>query len=97
MLNNSQKEPTDEKKIEVEGDVVEVLPGLEYVVEIDFKGLKHKVKCYISGKMRTHFIQLAKGDRVRVEISLYDIDKGRITYRLTKRNPQVGPPRRPKK
>lgn len=78
-----------EKKdvVVVEGVVTEVLPGLEYKVKIDFQGLEHEIVCYVSGKMRTNYIQLEKGDKVRVEISLYDIDKGRITYRLTQRNP----------
>lgn len=84
------------ESISVEGDVVEILPGLEYLVQIDYKGIKHNVKCYVSGKMRTNYIQLTKGDRVKVEISLYDINQGRITYRLTKRA-MSQPPRRPKK
>ena len=86
-----------DKKITLEGVVKDALPGLQYQVEVDFQGLKHNVICYISGKMRTNFIQLAIGDQVRVEIPLYDIDKGRIVYRLTKKNPETAPPRRPKK
>jgi translation initiation factor IF-1 len=77
--------------VTVEGVVTDILPGLEYMVEIEFQGLKHDIVCYVSGKMRKHYIQLEKGDEVRVEISLYDIDKGRIVYRLTQRNPR--PPR----
>lgn len=79
---------SSEKKdvVVVEGVVTEVLPGLEYKVKIDFQGLEHEIVCYVSGKMRTNYIQLEKGDKVRVEVSLYDIDKGRITYRLTQRN-----------
>lgn len=90
-----------EETITVEGLVTDILPGLEYMVEIDYpvgdKIIKHKVECYVSGKMRTNYIQLSKGDKVRVEISLYDINKGRITYRLTQRRPSQGPPRRAKK
>ncbi|MDQ6984721.1 MAG: translation initiation factor IF-1 [Candidatus Dojkabacteria bacterium] len=86
-----------EKKVVAEGEVKEILPGLKYLVEVDFKGIKHKVICYVSGKMRTHYIQLALGDLVRVEIPLSDIDKGRIVYRITNKNPRSAPPRRPKK
>lgn len=95
-----QKKIEEVKKdtLTLEGEIVDILPaGLEYIVRVDFKGMQHDLKCYVSGKMRTHFIQLVKGDRVRVEVSLYDINKGRITYRLTQRRPTSGPPRRPKK
>ena len=97
MAENKTQNPDNEKKVVVEGTVKEILPGLQYLVEVDFQGIKHNVTCYVSGKMRTHYIQLALGDLVRVEISLYDIDKGRIVYRLTKKNPESAPPRRPKK
>jgi len=79
--NDSKKEAV----VVVEGIVIAALPELIYRVEIDFKGLKHEVKCHISGKMRTNFIELEKGDQVRVKISLYDIDKGIIIRRLTSR------------
>lgn len=95
----SENRPVNNKEtITLEGEIVEVLPaGLEYVVQVNFKGIDHKVKAYVSGKMRTHFIQLLRGDRVKVEISLYDINQGRITYRVTKRTVEAGPPRRAKK
>ena len=81
------KEGKEKKSsIEVEGIVSAVLPELEYKVLIDFRGIKHEVKCHVSGKMRTNFIELEKGDEVRVRISLYDIDKGIIIRRLTMRN-----------
>jgi len=83
--------------ITAEGVVKDVLPGLEYIVEIDFKGMKHDVKSYVSGKMRSNFITISKGDKVKVEISLYDINTGRIVYRLSKPKVEKGPPRRPKK
>jgi translation initiation factor IF-1 len=86
-----------EQSIVVEGVVKDVLPGLEYIVEIDYNGIKHDVNCYVSGKMKSHYIQISKGDEVKVEISLYDINKGRIVYRITKRVVGQGPPRRPKK
>lgn len=97
MSNTNDNLKAKEQSITVEGEIIEILPGLEYNVEIDYKGMKHTLVCYVSGKMKTNFIQLAKGDKVRVEISLYNIDRGRIVYRLTKRNANVGPPRRPKK
>ena len=84
---NIEKEPKNDKYIEFEGVVTTALPELLYIVEIEFQGLKHQVQCHVSGKMRTNFIQLEKGDKVRVKISLYDIDKGIITRRLTTRNP----------
>lgn len=93
-VKNSSELMTE--SVTVEGEVIDILPGLEYMVRIDYNGIQHDVKCYVSGKMRTNYIQLTKGDQVRVEISLYDINQGRITYRLTKR--AMGqPPRRPKK
>ncbi len=86
------KEPTTKPGIiTVDGVVTEVLPGLEYKVDIEFQGLKHSMVCYVSGKMRTNYIQLEKGDKVRVEISVHDIDKGRITYRLTSRKVETKP------
>jgi translation initiation factor IF-1 len=80
--NQSSKE---DKTIEAEGVVVATHPNMKYTVEIDFQGLKHEVKCYVSGKMKKYFIEIKKGDKVRVEISLYDIDNGIITRRLTER------------
>jgi len=88
--NKSEKLPKNDSYIEFEGVVTSALPELIYITEIEFKGLKHQVKCHVSGKMRTNFIQLEKGDKVRLKISLYDIDKGIITRRLTSRHaPQV--------
>lgn len=83
--------------VTVEGVVIEALPGLKYLVRIEFQGMQHEVTCYVSGKMRSNFIHLSKGDKVRVEIPLYDINLGRIVYRLTKQATNMGPPRRPKK
>lgn len=73
---------------EVEGKVVEVLPNTLFRVEIDRSEslpqlLGRVILCHISGKMRMHYIRLLEGDRVRVEMSpKYDINKGRITFRL---------------
>lgn len=68
----------DEKSIEVEGTVVEPLPNAMFRVELD-NG--HKVLAHISGKMRMHFIKILTGDKVKVELSPYDLNRGRITYR----------------
>lgn len=64
--------------IEMEGKVIEPLPNAMFRVELD-NG--HKVLCHISGKMRMHFIRILPGDRVTVELSPYDLSRGRITYR----------------
>ena len=68
-----------EDHIEVEGVVSVVLPGTMFRVELDNK---HQVLAHISGKMRKRFIRLTVGDRVKLEMSPYDLDKARITYRL---------------
>jgi len=68
-----------EQHIEVEGSVVTVLPGTMFRVQLDNK---HQVLAHISGKMRKRFIRLTVGDRVKMEMSPYDLDKARITYRL---------------
>ncbi len=64
--------------IEVEGVVVEPLPNAMFRVELD-NG--HKILAHISGKMRMHFIKILPGDRVKIELSPYDLTRGRITYR----------------
>lgn len=67
-----------EEVIEVEGTVVEPLPNAMFRVELE-NG--HRVLAHISGKMRMHFIKILPGDRVTVELSPYDLTRGRITYR----------------
>ncbi|MBL7115411.1 MAG: translation initiation factor IF-1 [Kiritimatiellae bacterium] len=64
--------------IEVEGTVVKVLPATMYRVRLEND---HELLAHISGKMRKHFIRITAGDRVTVEISPYDLTKGRITFR----------------
>ena len=64
--------------IEVEGTVVEPLPNAMFRVELE-NG--HKVLAHISGKMRMHYIRILPGDRVRVELSPYDLTRGRVVYR----------------
>lgn len=68
-----------EDAIEVEGVIVEPLPNAMFRVELD-NG--HKVLAHVSGKMRMHYIKILKGDRVKLELSPYDLTRGRITYRL---------------
>jgi translation initiation factor IF-1 len=67
-----------EEAIEIEGTVLEPLPNAMFKVELD-NG--HKVLAHISGKMRMHYIRILPGDRVTVELSPYDLSRGRITYR----------------
>jgi translation initiation factor IF-1 len=64
--------------IEVEGTIVEALPNAMFRVELE-NG--HKVLAHVSGKMRMHFIQILPGDKVTVELSPYDLNRGRIIYR----------------
>ncbi len=71
----------DEDKIVVEGTVVEALPGTQFRVRLD-NG--HEVLAYLSGKMRKYYIRILLGDRVKVEMSPYDLTRGRITYRQKK-------------
>ena len=67
-----------EESIEVEGTVLEPLPNAMFRVELD-NG--HKILAHVSGKMRMHFIRLLVGDKVKVQLSPYDLTRGRITYR----------------
>ena len=64
--------------IEIEGKVIETLPNARFKVEIEGG---HIILCHISGKMRMHYIKILPNDRVTVEMSPYDIEKGRIVYR----------------
>lgn len=75
----AKKENKDSSKILVEGTVVEALPNTQFTVELD-NG--HKVLAYLSGRMRKNYIRILLGDRVRIELSEYDLERGRITYRL---------------
>ena len=69
-----------EEAIQVEATVIEPLPNAMFRVElVDKKG--HKVLAHISGKMRKHYIRILRGDKVTVELTPYDLSKGRITYR----------------
>ena len=85
---------SDGKAIEVEGKIIAVLPGTMFRVQLN-NG--HIVLAHISGKLRKHFIKIAAGDTVKMEMSPYDLDKARITFRLRDTNAAPPPPgaRRP--
>lgn len=68
-----------EDAIELEGKVTEALPNAMFKVELE-NG--HEVLATISGKMRMHYIKILPGDKVTVEVSVYDLNRGRITYRF---------------
>jgi len=67
------------ERIEVEGKVITVLPNTMFRVEL---ANGHQVLAHISGKMRKHYIKILPGDRVLIELSPYDLSRGRVTYRL---------------
>lgn len=71
----------EEEKIQVDGTIVEALPGTQFRVKLD-NGVV--VLAYLSGRMRKYYIRILLGDRVRVEMSPYDLTRGRIVYRQKK-------------
>jgi translation initiation factor IF-1 len=77
--NFEQKEKKQKDVIEVEGTVTEALPNAMFKVKLDNE---HQVLAHISGKMRMYYIRILLGDRVRIELSPYDLTRGRITYRF---------------
>lgn len=78
LLRESCTELSKEDAIELEGTVVEPLPNAMFKVELE-NG--HQVLAHISGKMRMHYIKILPGDKVKVEMSPYDLTKGRISFR----------------
>ena len=74
----------DEGKIRMEGTVIEALPGTQFRVRLE-NG--HEVLAYLAGKMRKYYIRILLGDRVSVEMSPYDLTRGRITFRHRKNAP----------
>ncbi|HHI96471.1 MAG TPA: translation initiation factor IF-1 [Thermodesulfatator atlanticus] len=76
-----------EEAIQVEGTVVEALPNAMFRVELE---TGHKVLAHISGKMRVHYIRILPGDKVIVELSPYDLSRGRIVYRGSKKERKKG-------
>ena len=77
----------EEDKIQVEGTIIEALPGTQFLVRLE-NG--HNVLAYLSGRMRKYYIRILLGDHVRVEMSPYDLSRGRIVYRQKKPN-EIGP------
>ncbi len=73
------------EKIELEGTVIEALPATQFRVKLEND---HVVLAYLSGKMRKYYIRILLGDRVRVEVSAYDLTRGRIVYRYKKGGPR---------
>ena len=71
----------EEDKIQVDGTIIEALPGTQFRVRLD-NG--HEVLAYLSGRMRKYYIRILLGDHVRVEMSPYDLSRGRIVYRQKK-------------
>ncbi len=85
---------SDGKAIEVEGKVVAVLPGTMFKVQLS-NG--HVVLAHISGKLRKNFIKIASGDNVKMEMSPYDLEKARITYRVRDTPTGARPAARPRR
>ena len=77
--------------IEAEGKVITVLPGTMFKVQL---ANGHMVLAHISGKLRKNFIKIAAGDNVKMEMSPYDLEKARITFRMKEANPLPRPPMR---
>jgi translation initiation factor IF-1 len=80
IQRKQNRDPNKEEGIEVEGVVVENLPNARFRVKLDEGEME--ILAHVSGKMRMHYIRILPGDRVRVEMSPYDLTKGRITYRF---------------
>lgn len=82
-------EQIDSKKTyEFDGVVKEAYQGSQFKVEIEHEGKTSEILAYISGRMRKHYIKILPGDEVKVEVSPYDLDRGRIVYRYN--NPVGG-------
>ena len=79
MAKHDEEVKVKEGKVEVEGVVVEALPNTMFRVKLESE---HEVLAHISGKMRMNYIRILPGDRVKVELSPYDLSRGRITYRF---------------
>ena len=69
----------DKDVIELEGEIVEALPNAVFRAKLE---TGQEVLCHVSGKIRKNFIRILRGDRVKVELSPYDLSRGRIVYRL---------------
>jgi len=95
LTPNSSVKPEPAKAtsdtIEIEGKIVAVLPGTMFRVQL---ANGHIVLAHISGKLRKHFIRLAAGDRVKMDMSPYDLEKARITFRVKETSNTYRPPAR---
>lgn len=69
------------ESIQFEAKVIKALPNAQFIVQVDSGDAKHEVLAHLAGKMRKHFIRIVPGDMVTVEVSPYDLTRGRITYR----------------
>jgi translation initiation factor IF-1 len=78
-FNNKEIKMAKEDQIEMDGKVIDTLPNTMFRVELE-NG--HIVTAHISGKMRKHYIRILTGDKVKVEMTPYDLSKGRITFRM---------------
>ncbi len=74
-------EKDSKKVIEVDGVVTECLPNTQFLVEIEAGEQKHTVTGYLSGKMRMHYIRILEGDKVKIQLTPYDKERGRIVFR----------------
>ena len=81
----------EEDKIQVEGEIIEALPGTQFRVRLE---TGHEVLAYLSGRMRRYYIRILLGDHVKVEMSPYDLSRGRIVYRQKKNEPMMDEPTR---
>jgi translation initiation factor IF-1 len=70
-----------EDMIELEGKIIEKLPNANFIVGVNISQKNHQITAHLSGKMRKNFIKVLVGDRVTVELTPYDLTKGRITFR----------------
>jgi translation initiation factor IF-1 len=78
-VKKKTEDPNKEEGIELDGTVVENLPNAQFRVKLEETG--NEILCYVSGKMRKHWIRILNGDRVRVSVSPYDLTRARIVYR----------------
>jgi len=79
LMQSDNKTISSKDFLEMQGEVIELLPAATFKIRLENK---HEILAYLSGKMRINKIKLLPGDRVKVQISPYDLTKGRITYRL---------------
>ena len=82
MYNTLVVKKNDIDKVIVDGTIKERLKATQFLVELDINGAKKNVTAYISGKMRKHYIKVGYGDKVKVELSKYDLNRGRIIKRI---------------